>query len=137
LTRNTVDTSTAGEPAGAEVPLKSRNNPRPGLDYVVALDGTMQTGRHVKLRYVPDKLLIESSSFIAYLMTLAPVDTMAPETLALAILDDVNNEIVPRWVQIAVVIAGDGAGMPAQAVVVEDRQPNWDNPGILGNMPSL
>ena len=57
------------------------------------------------------------------------------ETLGLALLDEINNEIVPRWVQIAV--SADSPGSLAETVILTDRQPNWDNPEILGALPPL
>lgn len=116
--------------------LEGRNNPRSGLDYAVMLQGTApQSGCRVRLRYVPDKLLVDSGSFIDYLAALAPADQETPEMLALALLDDINNEIVPRWVQIAV--SAEGCDTPVQTVILVDRQPNWDNPAILGTLPPL
>jgi hypothetical protein len=116
--------------------LKSRANPRIGLDYVVAHAVPLTaSGSRISLRYVPDKLLVDERSLAAFLASLAKAGPGAPEVTALAILDELNNEIVPRWVQIAV-SGGDG-GQPAQTVIVEDRQPNWENPGFLERLPPL
>lgn len=134
MTRDREDTTSA--PAASGKPLEGRRNPRGDLDYVVAIESAAPRAHcRVVLRYVPDKLLVDSRSLTDYLNALAPLDEPAPERLAFALLDDINNEIVPRWLQIAVFAETDD--MPAQTVIVVDRQPNWDNPAILSALPPL
>jgi 7-cyano-7-deazaguanine reductase len=126
----------AHDPATPSGPLRWRNNPRSGLDFVVALDGALPlAGCRVRLRYVPDRLILDRSAFLDYLATLAPPPDAAPEILALALLDEINNEIVPRWVQIA--LSAMTGGVSVETIILTDRQPNWDNPEILGALPSL
>lgn len=116
--------------------LRWRRNMRPDIDYLVTLTNShTEAGYGLVLRYVPDKLLIEPPSLGAYLAAMRSGDGGHPETLALALLDDINNDIVPRWVQIVVRAAAEGAD-PAETVILEDRQPNWDNPAILANLPA-
>ncbi len=57
---------------------------------------------------------------------------MPSEELALAIIEDINNEVVPRWVQVQIETRTDTPQPNASAyrVLIEDRQPNWDNPQI-------
>lgn len=115
-------------------PLRWRNNPRSGLDFVIVLDGIApRAGCRVRLRYVPDKLILDRDAFLDYLATLAPPPGGATENLALALLDEINNEIVPRWVQIALSAVTDD--VPVETVILTDRQPNWDNAAILGILP--
>jgi len=114
--------------------LTGRSNPRISLDYIVTLTGKLESSRQsIRLRYVPDKLLIDGASFAAYLAFLDGDGPAAPEQVALTLLDEMNNEIVPRWVQIAVTGGADGG----ETVIVEDRQPNWENSGILDRLPPL
>lgn len=113
--------------------LKTRPNPQSGLDYLVAIDAAASSGRDIRLRYVPDKLLLRPDAFDAYLTALTSMDELPAEELALAIIEDINNEVVPRWVQVQI---KDGANDPAPGagayrVLIEDRQPNWDNPQIV------
>lgn len=118
--------------------LKSRTNPRNSLDFIVTHSGALgPSGLRVSLRYVPDKLLIDDQSLAVFFASLARPEPTAPESVALAILDELNNEIVPRWVQIAVAGGNGAGGQPSQTVIVEDRQPNWENPGILDRLPPL
>ena len=116
--------------------LRWRRNSRPDIDYLVTLsDSHARSGYDLHLRYVPDKLLIEPSSLGEYLAAMSSGDADHPETLALALLDDINNDIVPRWVQIVVQSVAGGPA-PAETVILEDRQPNWDNPAILLRLPT-
>lgn len=132
------DDATASDSIRPESLLRSRTNPRNSLDFIVTHSGALgPSGLHVSLRYVPDKLLVDDQSLAAFFASLARPEPIAPETVALAILDELNNEIVPRWVQIAVTGGNDAGGQPSQTVSVEDRQPNWENLGILGRLPPL
>lgn len=132
----------SGESTRPESLLTGRGNPRTGLDYIVTLTGKLESVRQsIRLRYVPDKLLIDGASFAAYLAFLDGNGPAAPEHVALILLDEMNNEIVPRWIQIAVTGDEDGgkisSGTPSETVIVEDRQPNWENSGILDRLPPL
>lgn len=122
--------------------LTGRSNPRTSLDYIVALTGKLESAHQsIRLRYVPDKLLIDSASFAEYLAFLDGDGPAAPEHVALTLLDEMNNEIVPRWVQIAVTGGKDdseiGNETPSETIFVEDRQPNWENSDILDRLPPL
>ena len=114
--------------------LVVRNNPRVELDFVVILDGGVHAGNRIEMRYVPDKLILAHPSFGSYLANLADRGEAPPEAIALTVLDDINNEVVPRWIQVTV--ASTDAQPPTQRTIVEDRQPNWANHGILENLPS-
>ncbi|MPY74118.1 MAG: hypothetical protein GEU87_07640 [Alphaproteobacteria bacterium] len=116
--------------------LRHRGNPRADIDYAVAFDGRTGGGGLVQLTFVPDKLLLEAGAFDAYLAGFDADAASAVEPLALDILDDINNEIVPRWVRVVVSMPRDGSAARMHKVVAEDRQPNWDNPRILLHVPS-
>ena len=88
---------------------------------------------HLRLYYVPDKYVLNPISFEHYLMALDQTDWQNLETLALAILDDINNEVVPRWVQILIQSTNDKSGN-GHRVLVQDRQPNWDNAPLLDRL---
>lgn len=117
--------------------LQHRGNPRADADYIVAFDGRIADGRCViQLTFVPDKLLLEAGAFDAYLAAFDADAASAVEALALGILDDINNEIVPRWVRVVVSMPRGESAARTHKVVAEDRQPNWDNPRILLHVPS-
>ncbi|MEO5338350.1 MAG: hypothetical protein H7841_15890 [Magnetospirillum sp. WYHS-4] len=109
--------------------LSVRPDPDPKLDYLVTLEGEIGGERPaaIELRYVPDRLILVPESFAAYLEDLGRRDWESLESLAVALLDDLRNELVARWLQVAL----QGSG---HAVLVEDRQPKWDNPRLLARL---
>lgn len=128
----------AAEAAKAEAarrPIETAPNPDPRIDYLVRLDGAVRAAdadAQVRLVFVPDKRILPAEALPAYLSglgkTAAPGE---PERLALRILDDLNDELVPRWLQVTVTTA-DG-----RRVLVEDRQPKWDDKALLARVQGL
>lgn len=121
--------------------LAGEPNPDPRLDYVVEIKAEVATaggGRAqaaVVLRYVPDRQVIKPGSFGQYLRVLEGLGLATLEALAAVILDDLNNELVCRWVQVTLSTATTvHPGIQSHAVVIEDRQPSWDNPGLLSRL---
>lgn len=122
--------------------LTLSGNPLPQLDYVATLSGRIaalaaaaEDGDTASLliRYVPDTLVMEKSSLGGYLQVIGAGDWQSLEDVAAAILDDLNNELVPRWVHVGISGPEDGNGA-RHSVIVEDRQPNWDNPALLARL---
>lgn len=112
-------------------------NPSREIDYLVLLDGTVRprgvaAPLSLTLRYVPDRLIIVRGKWQSYLAALSTQDMPALETLAARILSDANNEIVPRWLSIVV-----SDHTSSHKVIVEDRQPKWDNPDLLRRVPGI
>ncbi|MEQ8226891.1 MAG: hypothetical protein RIA64_02305 [Rhodospirillales bacterium] len=119
--------------------LEPGSNPDRNIDYVSslsntlsALDGTVT----VILRYVPDTSTIAPAAFAAYLKTLESIDWPSHENLATTILQDISNELVPRWVQV-VTRHADGTDMAEHKILVEDRQPQWSNPDLLAHLDPI
>lgn len=108
--------------------LAPRPAPKARLDYGVRLDQSIGTGEdgQLTLLFVPDKFTLDSAALANYL---AALETSAAEaeSLALTVLEDVVNELVCRWVQVNVTLAG-------KTVTVEDRQPGWANDGLLARI---
>lgn len=120
--------------------LKTVRNPDFKLDYVITITGHMATlsdeqSSAVILRYVPDKVILQPRSFGRYLDTIGTFEWKALEEAAAAVLNDVNNELIARWVQVGI-SAPDQAhpGIERHEVLLEDRQPNWDNAGLLSRL---
>jgi 7-cyano-7-deazaguanine reductase len=117
--------------------LATRTNPNPGLDYVVSYEGALEVSRQfgrvaVELRYVPDRLVLEEQAFAGYLAALAGADGAGLEETAALLLDDLNNELVARWVHLRLSAeAGADGAIQVHQVALEDRQPGWDNPALL------
>ena len=111
--------------------LTTAANPDARHDYLVELRGEPVPGTRLTLRYVPDRSVATPDGIAVYLGALA--DTTAetgPEALAIAVLDDLNNELIPRWVEVTV----ERSRPVPHRVVVEDRQPGWDNPPLFARM---
>lgn len=134
----TSERNSAADPAGG-LSLQQRRallvtdaNPGHALDYLNTLTGSVGNADRITLRYVPDKLTLRPDAFSAYLDSFAALTAQPLEQLAITILEDVDNEVIPRWVEIA---AERNDGVSAvHRVLVEDRQPNWDNPGLLARL---
>ena len=112
--------------------LTTATSPDARHDYLVDLAGEAMPGTRLELRYIPDRLVARADGFAAYLGALAAFEG-GPEALALAVLEDLNNELVPRWVEVTI---SRTAPLPHR-VTVEDRQPDWDNPHLFARMRTL
>jgi 7-cyano-7-deazaguanine reductase len=120
--------------------LKTERNPDSKLDYVISITGHMATHGEVDssavyLRYVPDRVILNPATFGRYLDALGTLDWETLEEAAAAVLNDVNNELIARWVQVSI-SAPDQVhpGIDRHEVLLEDRQPNWDNTGLLSRL---
>ena len=112
--------------------IETTRNPLPRVDYLCKVVGkSSDDAATVCLRYVPDKLLIQEDAFGIYLAALPETETL--ESLAAMVLDDLNNELVPRFLQICVTASRDGLDA-GHAVLIEDRRPRWDNPALLSRL---
>ena len=122
--------------------LECKPNPDSGIDYMVNMEGHIDkegaSRTVVLLRYVPDKLVLDAGSFGVYLDKLGDIGWGVPEDLAVTIISDFNNELVPRWVRVSV-SAPDLAhpAVDTHGVVLEDNQPKWDNPGLLSRLKQI
>ena len=128
-----VTADTVDDPAG-KLPrhlLHCKPNPDTALDYLIAIDDCApESDWSIRLRYVPDKLVLDPAALARYAGHLMARDHDGPEGLALTILADLNNETIPRWVEVACA----NRNAPQHRVLVEDRQPNWDNPALLARL---
>jgi 7-cyano-7-deazaguanine reductase len=113
--------------------IETRRNPLPRVDYLCKVEGVVTSdGASVELRYVPDKLLLQMEAFGVYLAALPEPPSL--ESLAATLIDDLNNELVPRFLQVRVTSASDDLDR-GHAVLMEDRRPRWDNPALLARLP--
>ena len=120
--------------------LSVRPNPSPGLDYVITHEGCfVARGQTAEiafgLRYVPDRLILASAAVEAYLGALSGDSWSSLEAIAAAALEDLNNELVARWVHLTLGVEhGAGSRHQTHRVTLEDHQPGWDNPGLLARL---
>ncbi|MBB4314113.1 hypothetical protein [Roseospira marina] len=68
--------------------------------------------------YVPDRVVLDPVAFSRYAAALGAMTWPGLEALGVAILDDVNNEAVPRWLRVVV-------RRGRHRVWLMDRQPGW------------
>jgi 7-cyano-7-deazaguanine reductase len=120
--------------------LITDRNPDIRLDYLITIAGHMatQSDLHrsvISLRYVPDKVIMQPESFGHYLDALGTLEWDSLEEAAAAVLNDVNNEIIARWLQVRISAPEQvHPGINAHEVLFEDRQPNWDNSRLLSRL---
>jgi hypothetical protein len=95
--------------------LVSEANPGGPLDYLVLLDAALgaigAVDVQVRIAYVPDRDILQPGALETYLGVLSKQPWLSLEAMALAILDDLNNEIVPRWIMVQLK-GGRRAGEP-------------------------
>jgi 7-cyano-7-deazaguanine reductase len=94
-----------------------------------------QKSINVRIMYVPDRLVLPSENLESYFSVISNADYNSLESLAVRILDDINNEIVPCWVQVDISTLGkDGSEEVNTLITAIDRQPDWDNPNLLSRI---
>ncbi len=129
--------SAADSRVGRRRHLAVRTNPSPGIDYVISYEGRLESTSPVgeatlELRYVPDRLVLEESAFADYLKVLSGEDYGTLEEVAAILLDDLNNELVARWVHLSLSVNTAEAGtVRSHCVALEDRQPGWKNSELM------
>jgi 7-cyano-7-deazaguanine reductase len=111
--------------------LETNDNFDARIDYIVTLSDAVNESYKVDIRYIPDRTILKPEALKAYLDDVGALEWLHLESLGLAILSDLNNELVPRWVQ--VVVSATSATMK-QRVALEDRQPRWDNLALLSRI---
>jgi len=121
--------------------LNTTKNPETTLDYVVTLGGELVHNEdhdrpsQVQLRYIPGSLILEPETLGVYLDRLSEENWSSLESVAAALIDDLNNELVPRWVQIRVEISPQpDSPTHFHSVTLEDKQPKWDNQQLLARL---
>ena len=55
---------------------------------------------YLKVCFVPDKLIADHVSIKNYLARVLTQAWPSPEEMILTIIEDINNELVPKWVEV-------------------------------------
>ncbi|SDE32890.1 hypothetical protein [Rhodospira trueperi] len=125
------------DPDSRRAALAVQANPAERLDYRITLSRPVRVvgagALSATVDYVPDRVVLVPASLTRYLTGLEGLPWPGPEALGAAILDDINNEAVPRWLRVTVSTRSgpadsDEAVALWHAVVLEDRQPHWHPP---------
>jgi 7-cyano-7-deazaguanine reductase len=117
--------------------LTVTSNPDETLDYVSGIQGTLlsldkKQPTVISIHYVPDRLIVTSESFTNYLTALSEQPWQNLEELATTILGDLSNQLVARWICVKGTSSeGTYPDLRAHEVLIEDRQPDWDNSSLL------
>ncbi|WP_419797515.1 MAG: hypothetical protein ACNI26_14585 [Terasakiella sp.] len=116
--------------------IATKDNPNRVNDYVITFQITCtRTARRLRLRYVPDKVIIDTAKIDAYFAQLFDLPDYSLEQTANALLEDMNNELVARWIQ--VFAEEEPHQTITLTIVIEDRQPQWDNPHLLVRISTI
>ena len=80
------------------------------------------------LRYVPDRDILCPNSLATYLDAIWKIRDISLEEKAQTILKDINDQIIPSWLEIRLSKKSDHTEHDVQ---IEDRQPHWKDRGLL------
>ncbi len=117
--------------------LSSEPNPDRQLDYVCSLGARINTSVaeppvDFRIRYIPDRVIVTPESLNTYLGKTGALQWPSLEGFAVTVLNDVNDELIARWIEVSLAVKVDGR---YHDVVLEERQPEWEDRGILSRLP--
>ena len=123
----------------SEIILSSFPNPYRNKTYIVAIIQEISlNGQAFKfgLRYTPDKLLLDHEGLAGYLEQMLNRESKKAELLAHDILEDIMNQIIPKWIEINLKHEENKFGQNV-LVTIEDRQPGWENSPLINRLTAL
>lgn len=120
--------STDGGRGRRRVPLATQPSPAPRRDFLVRWSASLPDGSRVDIACVPDRRVPAPGAVAALLEAAGTRPWPLLETLTLALLEDLCDALVPRWVRVAGERQEDGVRHRAEA---EDRQPDWADAGQI------
>ncbi len=87
------------------------------------------------LRYVPDKLILKTDCLTEYYAEIKRIAFDNFESAAVLLMDDFNNELVPRWINLRLdTQTSVNDQIRYHETALEDRQPKWNNPRLLDRL---
>jgi hypothetical protein len=110
--------------------LETTPAPQPRHDAVVILEEGC-IGARLRLRYVPDRDVLMPESLGHYVNALAQMTFSSLEEMAQTILEDINDQVIPSWLEITL---RRSTGDTHHEVRIEDRQPSWKDRGLLDRL---
>jgi 7-cyano-7-deazaguanine reductase len=103
-------------------------NPAPHHDYLIEWAGEAPGGNGLKVRYVPDRDVITRQGWLELLDAL-PAENA--EAVAITLLGKLDDMLLARWIEVSVFTEN------GHRVVIEDRQPGWQNAVFLSRLAPL
>ncbi len=89
----------------------------------------------IRLRLVANRQTLDPAVLAAYLRLYRNQAQTPLETLAQTILDDINDQLIPYWIEVRLGRKLTAAGAQvAHEVKTWDRQPKWDGTEILARL---
>ncbi|MEM6902061.1 MAG: hypothetical protein AAF556_02320 [Pseudomonadota bacterium] len=119
--------------------VKCRPSPATGHDYLVDLKIKLQaqdrsSPYHLTIRYVPDRELIDDGQMREYWRFIEAAKWPSLAAIAITVLEDLNNEVIPRWLQVQLRDPLTSDYQEGSMVTIEDRQPGWHNQQMLARI---
>ncbi|MEQ5775197.1 MULTISPECIES: hypothetical protein [unclassified Thalassospira] len=117
--------------------LETEANPGIQFDYVVTLQSELTGAENVfparlSLRYVPDRLLLKPACLATYFQEIETITFDNLEQAAVLLMEDFNNELVPRWINMRLnKHTADSGTVQHHEATLEDRQPRWHNARLI------
>ena len=117
--------------------LETEANPGIQFDYVVTLQSELTGAENVfparlSLRYVPDRLLLKPTCLATYFQEIETITFDNLEQAAVLLMEDFNNELVPRWINMRLnKHTADSGTVQHHEATLEDRQPRWHNARLI------
>jgi 7-cyano-7-deazaguanine reductase len=117
--------------------LETEANPGIQFDYVVTLQSELTGAENVfparlSLRYVPDRLLLKPACLASYFQEIETITFDNLEQAAVLLMEDFNNELVPRWINMRLnKHTADSGTVQHHEATLEDRQPRWHNARLI------
>ena len=91
--------------------------------------------RQLSIRFIPDLLILDQDALKNYLDSLHIVKANTIEEVTLNILDDITDQLIPRWIELTVWTKDCNRNITT--ISIEESQPNWKNTGILDRLKPL
>ena len=110
--------------------LKHKPAPHPRHDAVVTHRARMED-IEMRLRYIPDRDILMPNSLSDYLKAVEHGAEISLEEMAQTILEDINDQVIPSWLEITL---HRSSGHTKHDVRIEDRQPHWQDRGLLDRL---
>jgi hypothetical protein len=104
-------------------------NPRTDLDYLDYMQVPLGAyDSHIF--YVPDRHILTQDSLGRYCAALGADASLQGNTFAGMLLHDIFDTAFPKWVGIQL---HQHTPIP-HSIVMQDKQPNWDNPALISSI---